>query len=91
MASKIRQLRKSPVSTAWSNVKKININPTFFTLQEKQGRIHGYPSRARVGRGSDRKADPNIWAGAVTRKSPVNAKSENDRGPTNRPTDQPTN
>ena len=40
----------------------------------KQGRIHGYPSRVRVGRGSDEIDQPSSWAGAVTPKPPVNAK-----------------
>ena len=38
----------------------------------KQGRIHGYPSCVRVGRGSDEIDQPSSWAGAVTQKSPVN-------------------
>jgi len=36
--------------------------------EEKQGRIHGYPSRVRVGRGSDREGHWGIWAGAVSSK-----------------------
>ena len=46
-------------------------------LQEgsvKQGRVHGYRSRVRVGRGRDRKDYLSNWAGAVTRKLHVNAK-----------------
>ena len=39
----------------------------------KQGRIHGYPSCVRVGRGSDEIDQPSSWAGAITSKPPVNA------------------
>ena len=39
----------------------------------KQGRIHGYPSCVRVGRGSDEKGHLGSWPGAVTSKPPVNA------------------
>ena len=42
-------------------------------LPRKQGRIHGYPSRVWVGRGSDEIDQLNSWAGAVTPKPPVNA------------------
>ena len=38
----------------------------------KQGRIHGWPSRVRVGRGSDEIDQLGSWAGAVTPKPPVN-------------------
>ena len=41
--------------------------------RKKQGRIHGYPSRVRVGRGSDEIDQLNGWAEAVTPKTPVNA------------------
>ena len=34
----------------------------------KQGRIHGYPSRVRVGRGIDGEGHCGIWAGAVSSK-----------------------
>ena len=34
----------------------------------QQGRIHGYPSRVRVGRGSDGEGHWGIWAGAVSSK-----------------------
>ena len=37
-----------------------------YQISKKQGRIHSYPSRVRVGRGSDRKCHLDIWAGAVT-------------------------
>ena len=40
----------------------------------KQGRIYGYPSRVRVGRGSDEINQLGSWAGAVTPNPPVNAK-----------------
>jgi len=52
----------------------------------KQGRIHGYPSRVWVGKGSDGIYQPSSWAGAVTQKSPVKAEKSKGR-PTNRPTD----
>ena len=39
----------------------------------KQGRIHGYPSRLRVGRGSNEIDQLGSWAGAVTPKPPVDA------------------
>ena len=39
----------------------------------EQGRIHGYPSRVRVGRGSDEIDQLDDWAGAVTPKPLVNA------------------
>ena len=35
---------------------------------EKQGRIHGYLSSVRVGRGSDGEGPLGIWAGAVSSK-----------------------
>ena len=38
-----------------------------------QGRMHGYPSRVRVGRGSDEIDSLGSWAGAATPKPPVNA------------------
>ena len=54
---------------------------------QKQGRIHGYPSSVRVGRGNDEIDQPSNWAGAVTPKPPVNAeKAKRDR-PTNGRTD----
>ena len=34
----------------------------------KQGRIHGYPSRMRLGRGSDKESHRGILAGAVSSK-----------------------
>ena len=39
--------------------------------KEKRDRIHGYQSRMQVGKGSDKKADSSIWAGAVTQKPPI--------------------
>ena len=54
----------------------------------KQGRIHGYPSRVRVGRGSDEIDQPSSWAGAVTPKPPVNTKKAKHDGPTDGPTDR---
>ena len=38
--------------------------PSYGTMCFKQGRIHGYPSRVRVGRGPNR-GHFIIWAGAV--------------------------
>ena len=46
----------------------------YFKEHIKQGRIHGYPSRVRVGRGSDEIDQLDGWAGAVTPKPPLNAK-----------------
>ena len=43
-------------------------------FSSEQGRIHGYPSRVRVGRGSDEFEQPSSWAGAVTPKPTVNTK-----------------
>ena len=43
---------------------------------EKQGRIHGCPSRVRVGRGCDEIYQLDGWAGAVTPKPLVNAKKK---------------
>ena len=40
----------------------------------KQGRIHGYPSRVRVGRGSDGEDHWGIGAGAVSSKRSVTPK-----------------
>ena len=42
-------------------------------IVEKQGRILGYPSCVRVGRGSDEIDQLGSWARAVTPKLPVNA------------------
>ena len=53
---------------------------------EKQGRIHSYPSRVRVGRGSDGEGHWGIWAGAVSFKNAEKVKW----GPTNRPIDRLT-
>ena len=57
-------------------------------IVEKQGRIHGYPSRVRVGRGSDEIDQLGSWAGAVTPKPPVNAKKAKCYRPTGGPTDR---
>ena len=48
-------------------------------LSLKQGRIHGYPSRVRVGRGSAGDGHQSIWAGAEGSKKLVNAKKVNSR------------
>ena len=37
--------------------------------ENKQDRIHGYPSRKRVGRGIEGEGHCGIWAGAVSSKS----------------------
>ena len=37
-------------------------------VEGKHGRIHGYPSRGRAGRGSDGDGDWGIWAGEVSSK-----------------------
>ena len=53
-------------------------------------RIDGYPSRVRMGRGSDETGLPYIWAGAVMQKPRINAKT----GKVllcHRPSDQRTN
>ena len=57
---------------------------------KKQGRIHGYPSRMRVGRGSDEINQQGSWAGAVTPKPPINADKAKCYRRTDRPTDGPT-
>ena len=41
--------------------------------QKKQGRIHGYPSRVRLGRGSDGEGYRGVWAGAGSSKTLKNA------------------
>ena len=56
----------------------------------KQGRIHGWPSRVRVGRGSDEIDQLGSWAGAVTPKPPVYAEKAKCYRPTDRPMDRPT-
>ena len=53
-------------------------------IQKKQGRIHGYPSRERVGRSSAGEGYWVIWAGAIKLKNAEKVK----RGPINRPTNQ---
>ena len=59
-------------------------------LKKKQGRIHGYLSRVRVGRGSDEIDQLISWAGAVTQKPPVNAKKAKCYGRTDGRTDGQT-
>ena len=49
----------------------------------EQGRIYGFPSRVRVGKGSDGKGHRGSWAGAVSSKSSKMRK-------TDRPADQRT-
>ena len=48
-----RQSYWFPPKLALFCIKTIFINP--FQISKKQGRIHGYRSRVRVGRGSDKK------------------------------------
>ena len=58
-----------------------------FHIFPKQGRIHGYPSRVRVGRGHNW-VHQTIWAGAVrSKKKNIIGKVKCDR-PTNQPTDK---
>ena len=52
--------------------------------------IQGYPSRVRVGRGSDEIDQPSSWEGAVTPKPPVKAKKTKRDQRTDGPTDRPT-
>ena len=59
------------------------------TLPLKQGRIHGYPCRVRVGRSGAGEGHWVILAGAVCSKSSKTPKKKGDRS-TNRPTNQPT-
>ena len=40
----------------------------------RQGLRHGYQSCVRLGRGSDKKINPSIRAGAVMQKLPINTK-----------------
>ena len=56
--------------------------------KKEQGRIHGYPSRVWVGRGSDEIDQPSSWAGAVTPILPVNAEKAKCYRPTDRQTDR---
>ena len=39
---------------------------------KEQGRIHGYLSRVRLDRGSDKSGLQSIWVGAVMQKPPAN-------------------
>ena len=57
---------------------------------KKQGRIHGYPSRVRVGRVSDGAGHWSIWAGAVSSKCSKTPKKLKGDQPTNQPPGQPT-
>ena len=59
-------------------------------LSEKQGRIHGWPSRVRVGRGSDEIDQQGSLAGAVTPKPPINVKKAECYRLTDRQTDRQT-
>ena len=54
-------------------------------FDSKQGRVHSYQSHMWVGRGSDEKGYPGIWAGAVVQKTPINAKKAKCYQPTIRP------
>ena len=56
----------------------------------KQGRIHGYPSHVRVGRGSDEVDQLGSWAGAGAPKPPVIAEKAKCYRLTDGQTDQPT-
>ena len=47
-------------------------------MGEKQGRIHGYQSWVRVGRGNNKMANPSIWAGALKQEPPVRAENVNE-------------
>ena len=59
-------------------------------LPYKQGRIQGYPSRVRVGRGSEGEGHWGIWAGEVSSKhSKTPKKSKGDQA-TDLPTDRRT-
>ena len=53
----------------------------------KQGQIHGWQSRVRVGRGSDEIDQLGSWAGAVTPKPPINVEKAKCHRPTDRQTD----
>ena len=57
--------------------------------KKTNNRIHGYPIRVRVGRGSDREGHLGIWARAVGYKKLKNDKKVK-RAPTDRPTNSPT-
>ena len=59
------------------------------TLIQEQGRIHGYPSRVRVGRSSSGEGHWGIWAGAVRSKTEKVKRGLTDQ-PTDRPTDRPS-
>ena len=53
----------------------------------KQGQIHGYPNRVRMGRGNNEIDQLGSWVGAVIPKPPVNAEKAKCYKPTNGPTD----
>ena len=52
------------VETRFEHSAKRKKKSKIFDIHGKQGRIHGYPSRVRVRRGTD-------WVGAVMRKLPL--------------------
>ena len=52
---------------------------------EKQGRIHGYPSRVRMGRSTDEMDQPSSWVGLVTPKPPIHANKAKCDGRTDGP------
>ena len=58
--------------------------------KKTNNRIHGYPIRVRVGRGSDREGHLGIWARAVGYKKLKNDKKVK-RAPTDQQTNKPTN
>ena len=63
-----------------SSVSSSSFLPKFILFSSayefKKGRIHGYKSHVQVGRGSDKKDDLSIWAGAALQKPLVNAKKQ---------------
>ena len=59
----IKQIKKT--SRNESSFFFCKIHSPLYPLAREQGRIHGYPSRVRLGRGSDRKGNQGILAGAV--------------------------
>ena len=73
--------------TKSGTLEAVQLNPA---ITDVKGRIRnkaGYPSRARVSRGSDRKDHQGIWAGAVNFKRSKTPKKLKGDQPTNRPTD----
>ena len=53
----------------------------------KQGQIHGYRSRVRVGRGGEKKANLSIWVGTVIQMTPIIVEKVSGDRPTDGPTD----